>query len=88
MIHPVSNASLTQSVAPSTGTSAQKPAPSKPQSAPGGDSVQLSQATQAAVAALKEIQETAAQTANEAGHGDHQAQRLLAKETAAKSVTK
>jgi len=44
------------------------------------DTVQLSSAAQAA---LKELTETPAQTAQEAGGGDLQAQRLLAKETAA-----
>ncbi len=83
MIDPVSNVTQTQPAA-----STQKPAQSKPKSTTGTDSVQLSQASQAALAALKETTETAAQTATEAGHGDRQAQRLLAKEAAAKSVTK
>ena len=34
---------------------------------------------------MQEAQETAAQTAQEAGRGDRQAQRLLAKEAAAKA---
>ena len=59
---------------------------SKPQSTPAKttDSVQLSHIAQAALAALKEVTETPAQTAKEAIHGDLQAKRLLAKETAAK----
>jgi len=40
------------------------------------------------VAALQEAKETSAQTAQEAAHGDLQAQRLLAKEAAAKPVAK
>jgi len=39
----------------------------------------------AAHAALAEATETSVQTAQEAGHGDRQAQRLLAKEQAAKA---
>ncbi len=40
----------------------------------------------AARAALAEFAETSVQTAQEAGRGDHQAQRLLATEQAAKSA--
>jgi len=40
------------------------------------------------LAALQEARETPAQTAKEAGLGDLQAKRLLAKEAAAKSVVK
>ena len=40
----------------------------------------------AAHAALAEATETSVQTAQEAGHGDRQAQRLLAKEQAAKTA--
>jgi hypothetical protein len=64
-----------------------KAAQAKPQSAPpkaAGDTVQLSQAAQAAAAAMKEVRETPAQTATEAIHGDLQAKRLLAKDTATK----
>jgi hypothetical protein len=39
------------------------------------------------LAALKESSETPAQTAQEAGSGDPQAQRLLAKQAAAKFYT-
>jgi hypothetical protein len=45
---------------------------------------QLSKAAQATLAALEEATETPAQTAKEAGSGDLQAQRLLAKEAAKK----
>jgi hypothetical protein len=57
----------------------QTQAPSKTSAAT--DTVQISNA---AVAALKEATETPVQTAREAQSGDRQAQRLLAKETAAK----
>lgn len=49
------------------------------------DTVQLSSAAQAALVARKELAETPAQTSQEAIAGDHQAQRLLAKETADKA---
>ncbi|MGD0282978.1 MAG: hypothetical protein ABSB95_11520 [Dissulfurispiraceae bacterium] len=49
------------------------------------DTVQVSSAAQAA---LQEATETAAQTAKEASAGDHQAQRLLAKEAAARATEK
>ncbi len=88
MVNTISNATKTQPVSPPTGTSTQKQAPSKPQSSTGTDSVQLSHAAQAALAALQEARETPSQTAKEAGHGDLQAQRLLVKEAATKSVTK
>jgi hypothetical protein len=67
---------------------AQKPTPSKTQAANtrGQDTVQISQAAQQALQAMKEATETASQTAREASRGDHQAQRLLAKETAAKNL--
>ena len=53
---------------------------SRPQPVP-QDSVQLSSAAQSA---LREATETPAQTAKEAGSGDMQAKRLLAKQEAAK----
>ena len=49
------------------------------------DSVTISQAATAALAALKEATESAAQTASEAGAGDHQAQQLMAKEASARA---
>jgi hypothetical protein len=64
-----------------------KPAQVKPQTAV-TDTVHVSAAAQAAStaakAALQEATETPAQTAKEALSGDRQAQRLLAKEKAAK----
>ena len=87
MVSAISNAAHTQPVAQPAGTSTQKPAKSVPQSAT-ADSVQLSSAAQIRLAAMQEAIETAAQTAKEAGQGDRQAQRLLAKEAAAKPVAK
>jgi hypothetical protein len=63
-----------------TDVRAKAPEP-RPQPAP-SDTVQLSSAAQAA---LREAMETPAQTAKEAGTGDAQAKRLLAKEAAAKA---
>jgi len=88
MVNAVSNATPAQPVSQSTDTSAKKPAQSAPKSAPSTDSVQLSQTAQAMLAARQEATETAPQTAKEAGQGDLQAQRLLAKEAAAKPVAK
>lgn len=89
MIHTVSNVTQTQPLAPSAGTSTQKTAQSKPQpAATGTDTVHLSQAAQATLAALHESRETPAQTSNEASRGDRQAQRLLAREAAAKPTAK
>jgi hypothetical protein len=81
MIHPTSSAPSAQPVAPSKGSSTQKPAKPAPQPA-ATDSVQLSSAAQTRLAAVQELREAPAQTAQEAGRGDRQAQRLLAKEAA------
>lgn len=48
--------------------------------------VSLSGAAKLASQAMQEATETPAQTAKEAMHGDHQAQRLLAKEAAEKKL--
>jgi hypothetical protein len=74
----VKPSSDTQSAAPSPkqGPSQTAVAPSTPQ-----DTVKISPAAQAA---LQELRETQAQTAQEAAHGDRQAVKLLAKETASK----
>jgi hypothetical protein len=64
----------------------QKAAPAKAQTkaaAPIQDTVKISSAAQTA---LQEAVETSVQTAHEARGGDRQAQRLLAKEAAAKKV--
>jgi hypothetical protein len=88
MVNAISNATHAQPAAQPPRTSTQKPTQSEPQSANITDSVQLSKAAQAMVAALQETRETSVQTAQEARNGDLQAQRLLAKETAAKSAAK
>lgn len=76
----------TQSAQPAA--SAQKPSQPQTQAANtrGQDTVQISQAAQQALQAMKEATETSSQTAQEASHGDRQAQRLLAKEIAAKNL--
>jgi len=68
----VKSTSDTKSAAPSQAAVA----PSTPK-----DTVQISTAAQTA---LQESKETQAQTAQEAAHGDRQAAKLLAKETATK----
>ena len=84
----ISNVTHATPVAPSKGTPAPRATQPKPQPAVSPDTVQLTGPAQAALAALKETRETPAQTAKEAGQGDRQAQRLLAKEAAAKPVSK
>ncbi len=91
-LSPVAGAQHIQSAA--VGTSASKqPAASKTQpDAEPQDTVQLSSTAQAQLSAIKaaaqEAVETPAQTAKEAQSGDLQAQRLLAKETAAAKAAK
>ncbi|TSA50205.1 MAG: hypothetical protein D4R48_02000 [Nitrosomonadales bacterium] len=88
MINSVTNAPQTQPAARATTenstTESQESSKSKPQpsNAKTKDTVNISNAS---LAALKEATETAAQTANEARGGDHQAQRLLAKQAALKA---
>jgi len=81
MISSVTSVPQTQPAVQSTSAN-QKSAQSKPQATP-KDTVQVSSA---AMAALQESMETSAQTAKEARNGDGQAQRLLAKEAAAKAA--
>jgi len=71
------NVAPTKATAPATTNkkTTQQSSASKP-----ADSVQISSAAQAA---LKETLETSAQTAREAAGGDRQAQRLIARESAA-----
>lgn len=76
MVHSVSPANNSQPAAPVAVTN-RKAAQPNDANVPKNDTVQLSSA---AMAALKEATETPAQTAKEAVHGDHQAQRLLAKQ--------
>ncbi len=59
----------------------------KPQPADNGAAATV-QVSNAALAALKEATETPAVTMKEASSGDRQAQKLLAKEAAAKAVQK
>jgi hypothetical protein len=86
MVGSIANSAPTQPVAQSTATSAPKPVQAKPQSTAGGDSVQLSAAAQALLDAMQEATETPFLTAKEASQGDLQAQRLLARQAAAKSA--
>ena len=88
MVNATSNVTQTQPVAQSTKPSTQKPTQPEPKSVTITDSVQLSKAGQAMLAAVQEAIEMPAQTAQEARGGDLQAQRLLAKEAAAKSISK
>jgi hypothetical protein len=86
-LNAVSNTNQPLPVAQSAAPSSQKSTQSKSQPAAASattDTVQLSSAAQAALAAVQELRETPAQTDTEASGGDRQAQRLLAKETAAK----
>src|ERR1039457_5485793 len=87
MLSVISNATPAQPVAQTTRTSSPKSTQAKTQPAATSattDTVQLSNAAQAALAAAQEARETPAPTDNEARGGDRQAQRLLAKEAAAK----
>jgi len=73
-----------QPVPNSAGSSQKSTQPKSEPTAPvNTDTVHLSSAAQAKVAALSESVENPGQTAKEAASGDRQAQRLLAKETAA-----
>ena len=87
MINAISAVSSSTQAAPVAKPSQQAaPQRSKPTPAHTEDSATLSSVAQAALAASKEATETSAQTAKEAGLGDNQAKRLLAKETAAQPV--
>ena len=88
MVSAESNATQAQPVAQSNGAPAHKATQSRTPKSSGSDSVQLSQAAQARLAARKESRETPAQTSKEAAGGDRQAQRLLAREAAAKQADK
>jgi hypothetical protein len=74
-------ASATQ--APSAAKSATVSQKSTPSQTLSTDTVQISSAAQTA---LQEVLEAPAQTAKEARSGDHQAQRLLAREAAAQKT--
>jgi hypothetical protein len=78
----ISNTNQSPPVAPTRNAPSAKPTqPTTPDHAV--DTVQLSKAALAAAASLLEARETPAQTATEASHGDLQAGRLLARESAA-----
>ena len=88
MISVVSNVTQTQPAVQASGPSKQKAVAPEAKAASTTDSAQLSQTAEAMLAALKEATETSTQTAKEAGSGDMQAARLLAKEAAAESASK
>ena len=83
MISHVASSTPTQPVAQSKPVDVKK-TQAKPQQTT-NDKVQISNAAQAA---LQEMTETSAQTAKEASAGDHQAQRLLAKEATGRAAEK
>jgi len=83
MINAVTSAAQSQVVAEPTSVTPKTPAP-KPQAAP--SNADTFTPSNSAKAALQELTETPAQTAQEARGGDAQAQRLLAKEAAAKAA--
>ena len=80
---PVASNTTAQGTQSAAGTSSSSKASSSTASAQASYSVSISHAARAA---LVEATETSVQTAQEAGHGDRQAQRLLAKEQAAKAA--
>jgi len=79
---PVASNTTPQGAQSATGVSSSDNASSSSASTQASYTVSISNA---AHAALAEATETSVQTAQEAGHGDRQAQRLLAKEQAAKA---
>ena len=85
----VTSVTSTAPTQPSASIQSSKPTPSKPPSvAATTDSTELSSLAQDELAALQEATELPPQTAQEAASGDPQAQRLLAKETAALAAEK
>jgi hypothetical protein len=85
MVSAVKSATQAQPAAQAPPPVQQKSTQPKPQHATKTDTVHISNA---GLAAVQEATETNAQTVNEASHGDSQAQRLLAKEAAAKAAAK
>ena len=81
MVNAVANATPTQPAAQYTPVNKEAPK-SKPETTP-TDTVQISSA---AKVVLQEASETPTQTAQEARRGDRQAQRLLARQAAAKEA--
>jgi hypothetical protein len=80
----VSSATHVQAQTAVQPAAAHQPAPAPKPQPPVTDTVQIS----AAAKALQETVETSAQIAREASSGDVQAQRLQAKEAAARAITK
>jgi hypothetical protein len=75
-----------QAQAPNRQTAVTKPeaaAPAKPDTVQISEAAKLNSLQAASQALLQEATETSAQTAQEARHGDHQAQRLVARYAAA-----
>jgi hypothetical protein len=87
MVNAISQQTPAQPVAQTQAKPATGAPPSTTPPAASTDSVQLSSAAQVQLAAQQEAKETPAQTSKEANQGDLQAKRLLAKESAAKSVS-
>jgi hypothetical protein len=83
----ISQSSTTAAPVQPTSASSQKTTQAGQQPTTVTDTVHLSAAAQSAAAALKEVSETSTQTAQEAVSGDLQARNLLARETAAKSLS-
>jgi len=79
MVGAVSNVTQPQPVAQSTGSSAHKPAQSKPQPASGEDSVQLSSTAQAMLASMQQAKQAPAPAPKQASGGEHQAHKSHAK---------
>ena len=86
----MSTAAISSNVQGAPQVASPKPQPAAPAKAPPAPAAAQSSAAvastvvSAATAALKEVTETSAQTVKEASGGDRQAQRLLAKEAAAR----
>jgi hypothetical protein len=80
---PVVSNTTAQGTQAAAGTSSSGQVSSSTASAQASYTVSISNAARAVLA---EATETSVQTAQEAGHGDRQAQRLLAKEQAAKAA--
>jgi len=82
-VHPAPEAPVASQPKPAAATPEPAPAQASSKTIAPAATVNISPAAQTA---LQESQETQAQTVKEASHGDRQAVRLLAKETAAKKA--
>jgi hypothetical protein len=83
MISPVNSVTQTQ---PAVNSTPVKQQPAQPAATPQPVATDTVKISSAALAAFQEATETSVQTAKEAGKGDVQAQRLLAREAAAKAA--